>query len=260
MASTRNTRRLTARSAVASTLLGVRPPELPTRSLVATVELLGIAPGTARVAISRMVVAGELEATPVGYRLVGRSLLARRSRQDLSRTGAPEPWSGRWCLAVAPGEARPAAERAELRTALVALRHGELREGVWLRPDNLPAGVLPDAEACVADRCTTFLTDPERPGTLAADLWDLEGWATSARGLLGDLAPLHGRLVDHDPSALAAAFTVAAEVLRHLQADPLLPVDLLPARWPGAELRGRYEAFDAAFKTTLSAWLRAQPA
>ena len=37
------TRRLTARSAIASTLLGVSPPELPTRSLVATVELLGIA-------------------------------------------------------------------------------------------------------------------------------------------------------------------------------------------------------------------------
>ncbi len=166
MASTRNTRRLTARSAVASTLLGVRPPELPTRSIVATVELLGIAPGTARVAMSRMVAAGELEATSAGYRLVGRSLLARGSRQDLSRAGAPEPWSGRWRLAVAPGEARPAAERSELRAALVALRHGELREGVWLRPDNLPAEVLPDAEASVAARCTTFLTEPDHPGAL----------------------------------------------------------------------------------------------
>lgn len=256
MASTRNTRRLTARSAVASTLLGVRPPELPTRSIVATVELLGIAPGTARVAMSRMVAAGDLEATPAGYRLVGRSLLARGSRQDLSRAGAPEPWSGRWRLAVAPGEARPAAERSELRAALVALRHGELREGVWLRPDNLPAEVLPDAEACVAARCTTFLTDPDHPGALAGELWDLDGWATSARRLLADVAPLHHRLVDRDPSALATAFTLAAEVLRHLQADPLLPVDLLPPRWPGDELRGAYEAFDAAFKTTLSAWLR----
>ena len=26
-------------------------------------------------------------------------------------------------------------------------------------------------------------------------------------------------------------------MLRHLQADPLLPADLLPADWPGAELR-----------------------
>ena len=40
-------RRLTARSVVASTLLGSDPPELPTRSLVGTAALFGIAPGTA---------------------------------------------------------------------------------------------------------------------------------------------------------------------------------------------------------------------
>jgi phenylacetic acid degradation operon negative regulatory protein len=257
---TRPTRRLTARSAIASTLLGVSPPELPTRSLVATVELLGIAPGTARVAMSRMVAAGELAPTERGYRLVGRALLARQSRQSLSREGPGGPWSGRWRLEVVHADARPAADRAELRSALTALRHAELREGVWLRPDNLPDRVLPDAEACVAGRCTRFLTEPEEPVVLAASLWDLDGWAGSARDLRAEAVALTDRLDRRDTAALAAAFSHAAQVLRHLQADPLLPVELTPPHWPGADLRATYDAFDAAFKDTLSAWLRAQPA
>ena len=88
-------RRLTARSVVASTLLGVRPPQLPTRALVGTAELLGISPGTARVAISRMVASGELEAIDDGYRLASPSLLARQARQDLSRGGRTGRWDGR---------------------------------------------------------------------------------------------------------------------------------------------------------------------
>ena len=80
-------RRLTARSVLVSTLLGVSPPELPTRSLIGTAELLGVAAGTARVALSRMVAAGEAEATDGGYRLTSPTLLARQARQSLSRSG-----------------------------------------------------------------------------------------------------------------------------------------------------------------------------
>ena len=46
-----DTRPLTARSVVASTLLGVRPSELPARSLVASAGLFGIAEGTVRTAV-----------------------------------------------------------------------------------------------------------------------------------------------------------------------------------------------------------------
>jgi phenylacetic acid degradation operon negative regulatory protein len=46
-------------------------------------------------------------------------------------------------------------------------------------------------------------------------------------------------------------------VLRHLQADPLLPAELLPARWPGSALRADYDRYDAAYRSTLRAWFRA---
>ena len=57
---------------------------------------------------------------------------------------APGRW--RWW---SPRGAAPAA-RAELRAAMAALRLAELREGVWLRPDNLDPQRLPAAQAVVA--------------------------------------------------------------------------------------------------------------
>src|SRR5258707_15857310 len=87
-------RALTAGSVIASVLLGTRPPELPARLLVRSGELFGIAEGTTRVALSRMVATGEVEAFGDGhYRLSGH-LLARRARQDQSRQPQLRPWHG----------------------------------------------------------------------------------------------------------------------------------------------------------------------
>jgi phenylacetic acid degradation operon negative regulatory protein len=249
-------RRLTARSVIASTLLGVSPPELSTRSLVATAELLGIAPGTARGAKSRMVAAGELAATADGYRLVGPALLARQDRQVRSRAGTQHRWDGTWRLVVVGGEARAAADRVELRTALAALRFAELREGAWTRPANLDAAAAPAEQAVVERQGDGFTATSDDPVGLAARLWDLEGWAATANDLLRDLDRLGRRLAEGDASALADGFVLSAAVLRHFQADPLLPPELLPASWPGPALRERYDRYDADFRHTLAAWQR----
>lgn len=252
--------RLTARSVIASTLLGVTPPELPTRSLVGTAELLGIAPGTARVAMSRMVTAGELETTGNGYRLVSPALLARQARQSASRAGTTGEWDGSWRTYVVTGEARPAAERVELRAVLTARRYGELREGVWLRPDNLVVDGA-ESQARTLAACTVLRAEPTDGAELAARLWDLDGWTARALRLHAELDRLAPAVEHGDEAALAEGFVISAAVLRHLQADPLLPAPLLPADWPGADLRHRYDAFDRAFRTTLTAWQRSrQPA
>ena len=64
-----------------------------------------------------------------------------------------------------------------------ALRFAELREGVWLRPRNLPADVLPAAEAIVAARCTLLDSRPLDPADLVDRLWDLPAWAQRATAL-----------------------------------------------------------------------------
>ena len=40
-------------------------------------------------------------------------------------------------------------------------------------------------------------------------------------------------------------FAIAAAMVRHLQADPVLPAELLPGDWPGDDLRARYADFAA---------------
>ena len=60
-------RPLTARSVVLSTLLGVHPPRLAARHLVRVGDLFGIAEGTIRVALSRMVTSGDLVQTDGAY-------------------------------------------------------------------------------------------------------------------------------------------------------------------------------------------------
>ena len=246
-----DTRPLTARSVVASTLLGVRPSVLPPRSLVASAGLFGIAEGAVRTALSRMVVAGELTLDDGRYALSG-PFLSRRERQDESRNGVGGPWDGEWEMAVVEGERRPAADRTALRAAMRALRFGELREGVWLRPANLDPDRLPDARTVVGAQCFGLVARPD--GDVAGRLWDLAGWAAAARRLEADLAAHRPRL--EDPDELAAGFLLSAAVLRHLQADPLLPADLLPADWPGRSLRTAYERYDATFKASWSGHLR----
>lgn len=245
--------RLTARSVIASTLLGLDPPQLRTSALIAGTELFGVRPGTARVALSRMVAAGELEAIDDGYRLAG-PLLRRRARQDLSRRGAPEAWDGTWSSAIAPGDPRPADERAELRAAMDALRYATVRDGAWMRPTNLPPGVLPEAEHRAARSTIATVGAVADGAALARQLWDLPAWAGEAEALLREIEPLQRRLDADDAAALAPAFVIAAACLRHLQRDPLLPAELLPRSWPGADLRARQQRFDASFRTVLRGW------
>jgi phenylacetic acid degradation operon negative regulatory protein len=249
---TRNDPRpLSARSVVASTLLGMHPPVLPARVLVRSGELFGIAEGTTRTALSRMVAAGELVAEDgSSYRLVGR-LLDRQARQDMSRRRHPWGWDGRWWrMAVVVADRRSAEERAALRASLLAARYAELREGVWTRPDNLP-GERPSAPGCEWIK-GEFADAP----AMAATLWDLDGWATRAVELRGEVEAWTPRLVAEGVDVLAPTFVLSADVLRHLQADPLLPRELLPRDWPGDALRRSYDAFDTAFKRTWTTWYR----
>jgi phenylacetic acid degradation operon negative regulatory protein len=223
---------------VLSTLLGTYPPRLPARSLVRVGELFGIAEGTIRVALSRMVSAGDVTLVNGDYQLTSR-LRDRQARQDQSRSPSMRLWDGSWEIAVVTAARRPPAERTAFRTAMTELRLAELREGMWLRPANLTR----ERPALVTEQCTFLVGRPEQPG-LAATLWDLPGWAARARELTDAL---------DEAADLPSSFVLAAAVLRHFLADPLLPAELLPADWPGTRLRARYEDFDRAFRQLLAA-------
>ena len=95
-------------------MLGMDPPELGVAQLVRLAGLFEISENRARVALSRMVAAGEATTNGSGrYRLSGH-LVERQSRQSASRSGVRAHYSGRGC---SPWSPRPGARPRCARTA-----------------------------------------------------------------------------------------------------------------------------------------------
>lgn len=227
---------LPARSVVLSLLLGSHPDRMSPAELTRAGEHFGIPASTLRVALSRAVAAGDLRREDGDY-VLGERLVARQHRQDEGVEDAETAWDGTWELAVVVVSGRSGSERAALRDQLAGARLAELREGVWTRPANLRRAP-PYAGDPVLE---SFRARPDDdPVRLARELWDLSGWAADGRALLGRLAR-----TTTPPLRLA----VAAHVVRHLTADPLLPRELLPADWPGAELRTAYADYQAELRS-----------
>ncbi len=243
-------RPLSARSIVASALLGTHPPVLRGQLLVRLGALFGVAEGTTRVALSRMVAAGELTATDGRYELASPALLARQAAQERGRTTPRSRWSGEWALAVVTVERRDAPDRLALREAAAALRLAELREGVWTRPANLDWDDAASLDVVHA-QCTWMRATPDAAVVLARELWDLEAWATRARSLTDRMHRSRASLDGGGFDAIPEAFVTSAAVLRLLRSDPLLPPPLLPDDWPGAALREVYDDYDAALRSLL---------
>lgn len=219
---------LSARSAVLSLVLGSGADGLTSAQLAAAARHLDINPATVRVALTRAVAAGELVRDGTHYRL-GARLLDRSRRQEAHADVVA--WDGSWETVVVVTTGRSSSERSALRSRLSTARLGELREGVWMRPANLHRASADLTSDDVRLFTATPLNDPAR---LAADLWDLAAWATETVEVL---AALEGT---SDPGRRLA---VAAHLVRHLAADPLLPDELQPGDWPAPEARRAYDLY-----------------
>ncbi|MEE2853846.1 MAG: PaaX family transcriptional regulator C-terminal domain-containing protein [Actinomycetota bacterium] len=222
---------MTARSVVLSVLLGAHPAHARASELVRLTSDFGIKESTLRVALTRMVGAGDLIRSADGYRLSDR-LLARQRRQDDAIDPRVQPWSGDWVTLIVTSVGKDARTRAALRTALHDKRFGELREGVWMRPDNIDADPGPEVTA----QARVLRARDDDPAELAAQLWDLPAWAQTGHRLLDEMSAAPD---------IPGRFLVAAATVRHLLTDPVLPDELLPPDWPGARLRAAYHDFAA---------------
>ena len=223
--------RMTARSVVLSVLLGAHPAWASAAELIRLTTDFGIKETTLRVALTRMVSAGDLVRSADGYRLSDR-LLARQRRQDDAMRPQLRPWHGHWTTLIVTSVGTDPRTRAALRTTLHHKRFSELREGVWMRPDNLEF----DVDVEIRARMRIMKACDDAPAELAGQLWDLPSWAGTGQRLVAEMSRA---------SDVPARFVVAAAIVRHLLTDPVLPDELLPADWPGTRLRTAYNDFAA---------------
>ncbi|MGO1051108.1 PaaX family transcriptional regulator C-terminal domain-containing protein [Crossiella sp. CA198] len=159
-----------------------------------------------------------------------------------------EPWDGRWHLAAfaVPESARPA--RDALREQLLRLGGAPLQGGLYVCANAWePYLLAAAAELGVPDSLTLCTTTDLRRGEisdpveLAAALWPrqeiAEGYRALSRIAEPRLARLTGTTALSPDELLVIAIELAAELTRVLEPDPLLPPELLPRPWPGAQAR-----------------------
>ena len=240
---------LDARSLALSVLLGSHPPVLPARALVALADLFGIASGTMRTALSRMVAAGELETADGRYRLAGR-LLERQRAQDIGRRQPTDRWDGTWHTVIAAADQRQLADRRRFRALMANHRFGELRPDIWMRPANLP--VPSPARDWIV---TTGPIAGADPSELRDRLWDIDALGRRGTALLATVTRLHAETDWTDPASIPDVFLASAAVVRYLRDDPLLPPELTARDWPTSRLRPAYDALELAFQGLLRSFL-----
>jgi phenylacetic acid degradation operon negative regulatory protein len=250
-------RPLSPRSLIASLLLRTPGATMRGARLVEWCALFGVAEGTTRVALSRMVERGELETRDGRYALAGR-VEHRRAAQDWSLRPVLGRWDGEWRVAVVGSGSRDAGERAALRDAMRRMRYRELREGAWTRPDNLPRASAPLDSGLVGHAlCLWWSGRPDRDGiALAARLFHEAVWSDRARWMTEQLRAETHALDPGEEASLAHAFVAGAASLAHLRADPLLPRELTRDPSAADELRGAYGAYETAFSGALRTWFR----
>ncbi|MFI6642794.1 PaaX family transcriptional regulator C-terminal domain-containing protein [Streptomyces sp. NPDC050504] len=158
------------------------------------------------------------------------------------------PWDGVWHLfAFAVPEARRTARDA-LRDTLLHLGAAPVQSGLYVSANRI--GELVGAEAHrlgLAAQVTTFTSTDlsvggvHEPAELAAALWPLDEVAARHTRLTALARTCLDRLGRPDgPTAaerLTLAVRLAAAFSQAMEPDPLLPPELLPRPWPGAEAR-----------------------
>lgn len=158
------------------------------------------------------------------------------------------PWDGVWHLAAfaVPESARTA--RDALRETLVHLGGAPLQGGLYVCANAWEPYVEDAAHRLGAHGALTLLTttdlrrgDTREPAELTRRLWPLQEIADRYDRLVRIARPRLDRLTgpaELSPSELLTiAVELAAELTRAMEPDPLLPPELLPRPWPGAEGR-----------------------
>jgi len=226
-----------AKSLILDLLATLRPgAAMPVGLLVEAGELFGLSANNVRVSAARLLANGHIgrddrgsyrlgaKAQPVGQRVRSWRELDRRTRL----------WSGEW-IGVLPGRtSRSAAKQRQRALHLAGFR--TLRDGLWIRPDNLAASVAElRGELELLGLASTDLVFALRNlGTAderrARACWDVAALRRCYRELAAEITAATRRLPELPAeAAMVESFLLGGRALRQLVQDPLLPDEICPS-------------------------------
>lgn len=209
-----------------------------TSAVLAAFARLGIEEKTTRQALMRTAASGWLDAEKAGRRTRWRltasaqKMLTEGADRIYSFTGPGESWDGRWLLVYARIPERDRRARHVVRSRLSWAGFGSLGAGLWISPHPereaeaigvlREAGVAAGAHVFVARR--SGLADVQ---VMVAAAWDL-----------GAIEDQYEEFIEEFRAAAPADVLARQVELVHAwrrfpSIDPVLPRELLPARWSG---------------------------
>jgi phenylacetic acid degradation operon negative regulatory protein len=229
-----------------------RGTAVSTGGVLAVLGRLGVGEHAARATLARMSRRGLLRTVRRGRQAFlalteHGTVVLRDGQRKLDGEVVERHWDGRWTLLTFSVPETRRADRHALRTRLGWFGFGSLRSGLWVSPSatdiSSALAELDLLEHAEVFRAEAFMwTDPVR---IAREAWDLSEIAT---GYDRFLQRWTGR-ADGDLDALSRRVRLGAEWLLLIRRDPVLPVALLPAGWPGVRAA-------ALFRTLRHQWAR----
>jgi phenylacetic acid degradation operon negative regulatory protein len=232
-----------------------------TSAFIDVLGRLGVEEKACRQALMRTAATGWLTSRRLGRRTawtLSRSaerMLTDGAERIYAFGGTQHGWDGRWLLVLArpPETERPA--RHLLRTRLAWAGFGSPAPGVWIstHTDRAgeaervlgQAGVL-DAQIFVAER-----RGVGEPLAMVRQAWNLAAVEESYEEFLADFAR------PPSPDPLANLVQLVHAWRRFPSIDPVLPAELLPARWSGARAAKLFQRQHATWSADANAeWRR----
>lgn len=236
-------------------------------SLIELLAPFGISDRLVRTSVFRLAEEGWLDAKREGRRSLYalNASASIRFERAYQRVYAPSdrPWHGKWTLLFATAGGITAAQRVGLRKELLWEGFGMIAPAIFGHP-NAESQVLGEILDRVGVRGTVFVctaTEAEmvdgRPlSDLVGQCWQLESVVADYEHYIECFASLPKLLNMKnalDPEQAFVVRTLAIHEFRRVQLhDPQLPLELLPARWPGKT------AYDLCHQIYLAAYANAE--
>jgi phenylacetic acid degradation operon negative regulatory protein len=218
-----------------------------TATLVEALGAAGVEEPAARQAVARTAADGLLERLPAGRRTrwrvtpTGAALLTVRWQRLQRSLEPPARWDGRWSVVAVLAPITDRRVRAQLGARLAFEGFGPLQPLLWVaadaRADDGAAAVL--ARLDLAGAAARFVAELTEPADVVGHAFDLQAAAEANRRFVAEVRSAEPR---DDRAAFALAASLPHRWREVLRADPGLPTELLPARWPGAAARHRFTA------------------